>query len=197
MSSSLRVEILEGLRDIGAAEWDECAGGYNPFLRHAFLLALENNGCVGGSTTWRPQHLAVYRGNKLVGAVPLYLKFDSYGEYVFDWAWAEAYQRAGMRYYPKLVAAIPFTPVSGKRFLVAPGEDFSEIADLLTNSALQHASKLKVSSLHWLFTNEQDTRFLEDHDHLRRTGFQFHWCNNGYESFDDFLTSFSSAKRKR
>jgi predicted N-acyltransferase len=197
MNSSLRVEILDGLSEIGAGEWDDCAGSTNPFLQHAFLVALEENGCVGGSTAWRPQHLVVYRDNKLIGAVPLYLKFDSYGEYVFDWAWAEAYQRAGMQYYPKLVAAIPFTPVSGNRLLIAPGEDFAEIAVLLANSALQHARKLKVSSLHWLFTSDRDTSLLEDHNHLRRTGFQFHWCNNGYKSFDDFLASFSSAKRKK
>jgi len=197
VDNSLRVEILGDLRGIDAGAWDECAGSKNPFLQHAFLLALEESGCVGGSTTWRPQHLAVYRGNRLVGAVPLYLKFDSYGEYVFDWAWAQAYQRAGMQYYPKLVAAIPFTPVSGKRFLVAPGENFTEIAGLLTDSALQHARKLNVSSLHWLFTSGQDTQLLEQHDHLRRTGYQFHWCNEGYESFDDFLVSFSSTKRKK
>lgn len=197
MSNSLRVEVHEDLHEIGADEWDECAGSDNPFLNHAFLVALENCGCVGSNTAWQPQHLAVYRGNKLVGAVPLYLKFDSYGEYVFDWAWAEAYQRAGMRYYPKLVVAVPFTPVTGKRLLVAPGEDFIEVAGLLINSALQHASKLKVSSLHWLFTSEQDTRLLEDRDHLRRTGFQFHWCNDRYASFDEFLASLSSVKRKK
>ncbi|MFV1996878.1 MAG: GNAT family N-acetyltransferase [Acidiferrobacterales bacterium] len=197
MSSSLRIEVREGLREIDAGEWDDCAGSNNPFLLHAFLVALEENGCVGSSTTWRPQHLVIYRGDRLVGAVPLYLKFDSYGEYVFDWAWAQAYERAGMQYYPKLVAAIPFTPVSGKRFLVAPGEDFAEIAGLLMDGALQHARQLKVSSLHWLFTSQQDTQLLAHHNHLRRTGYQFHWFNDNYESFDDFLASFSSAKRKK
>ena len=197
MDSSLRVEVLDDLHQIDASEWDNCAGSKNPFLRHAFLVALEKHGCVGSNTAWRPQHLAVFRGDRLVGAVPLYLKFDSYGEYVFDWAWADAYQRAGMQYYPKLVAAVPFTPVSGKRMLVAPGEDFTEIAGLLVDSALQHARNLKVSSLHWLFTPEADTLLLEDHDHLRRTGYQFHWCNEGYKSFDNFLASFSSAKRKK
>ncbi len=197
MNNSLRVEVLDDLRDIDAGDWDNCAGSENPFLRHAFLLALEKHGCVGSNTAWRPQHLAAYRGDQLAGAVPLYLKFDSYGEYVFDWAWADAYQRAGMQYYPKLVAAVPFTPVSGKRMLVAPGEDFAEIAGLLVDSALQHARKLKVSSLHWLFTSEADTRLLEEHEHLRRTGYQFHWCNASYKSFDDYLASFSSAKRKK
>ncbi len=197
MNSSLRVEVLDDLREIDADDWDNCAGSENPFLRHAFLLAMEKHGCVGNGTAWRPQHLVVYRGDQFVGATPLYLKFDSYGEYVFDWAWADAYQRSGMQYYPKLVAAVPFTPVSGKRMLIAPGEDFAEIAGLLVDSALQHARKLKVSSLHWLFTSEVDTQLLENHGHLRRTGYQFHWCNEGYKSFDDFLASFSSAKRKK
>ncbi len=160
MNNSLRVEVLDDLRDIDAGDWDNCAGSENPFLRHAFLLALEKHGCVGSNTAWRQQHLAAYRGDQLAAAVPLYLKFDSYGEYVCDWAWADAYQRAGMQSYPKLVAAVPFTPVSGKRMLVAPGEDFAEIAGLLVDSALQHARKLKVSSLHWLFTSEADTRLL-------------------------------------
>lgn len=197
MHNTLRVEIVDDLRAIDAGDWDRCAGTENPFLRHAFLSALENHDCVGNNTAWRPQHLVVYRGKRLAGAVPLYLKFDSYGEYVFDWAWADAYQRSGMHYYPKLVAAVPFTPVSGNRLLIAPAEDRAEIAGLLVDSALQHAHKLKVSSLHWLFTSEADTHLLQDHGHLRRTGYQFHWSNQGYQSFDDFLASFSSAKRKK
>lgn len=197
MSNTLRVEMIDGLHRIDATQWDHCAGNENPFLRYAFLAALEKHGCVGNATAWRPQHLVVCRKNRLVGAVPLYLKFDSYGEYVFDWAWADAYQRAGMHYYPKLVAAIPFTPVSGNRILVAPDEEYLEIANLLAASALNLAKKLKVSSLHWLFTSEVDTTLLEEHSHLRRTGYQFHWHNNNYKSFDDFLASFSSAKRKK
>jgi len=197
MSDSLRAVIVEDLRDINADHWNTCAGTENPFLQHAFLLALQETGCVGGNSAWRPQHVALYRGNQLAGAVPLYLKFDSYGEYVFDWAWADAYQRAGVQYYPKLVSAVPFTPVSGKRLLVSLGEDYKEIAGHLVRHVLSVARKLEVSSLHWLFCSDQDTLFLEGHSHLRRTGYQFHWCNNGYESFDDFLASFSSAKRKK
>jgi len=185
------------LRTVDPDQWDNCAGNDLPFLRHAFLAALETHGCVGNNTGWRPQHLLATRGGQLAGATPLYLKYDSYGEYVFDWAWADAWQRAGMDYYPKLVAAVPFTPVSGARILVAPGEDYNQISDLLVGAALELAQKLKVSSLHWLFTTEHDTRLLQDHHHLRRTGYQFHWRNDGYTSFDDFLTSFSSAKRKK
>lgn len=197
MSGTLQVEIVENLRAVDPGQWDSCAGNGNPFLRHAFLTALEEHGCVGSNTGWLPQHLVVYSHNRLAGAVPLYLKFDSYGEYVFDWAWADAYQRAELNYYPKLVAAIPFTPVTGSRILIAPGEDTAQISRLLVDGALGLAHKLKVSSLHWLFTSERDTRLLEDHDHLRRTGYQFHWSNNNYTSFDDFLVSFSSAKRKK
>ena len=197
MSTTLSVEIIEDLRAVDPDQWDSCAGNNLPFLRYAFLAALEAQGCVGSNTGWRPQHLLVTRGKQLVGATPLYLKYDSYGEYVFDWAWADAWQRAGMNYYPKLVAAVPFTPVSGARILVAPSEDYEQIAGLLVGAALELAKRLKVSSLHWLFTTERDTRLLEDHDHLRRTGYQFHWCNDAYTSFDDFLASFSSAKRKK
>ena len=196
-NNTIRLEVIDDLHNIDAGDWDRCAGNENPFLCHAFLLALENQGCVGSDTAWRPQHLTTYRGNRLAGVVPLYLKFDSYGEYVFDWAWADAYQRSGMHYYPKLVAAVPFTPVSGKRLLVTPDEDIDEIAQFLVDGALQLARHLKVSSLHWLFTSESDTRLLENHDHLRRTGYQFHWRNNSYNSFNDFLASFSSAKRKK
>jgi hypothetical protein len=161
------------------------------------LLALEQTGCVGDGTAWQPRHLLLIEKGTLVGAVPLYLKYDSYGEYVFDWAWANAYQQNGLSYYPKLVAAVPFTPVTGSRMLANPGEHQDTIRRQLIEAALALANSLNVSSLHWLFTPSSETGLLVQHQHLKRTGYQFHWANAGYSSFDDFLETFSSSKRKK
>ena len=191
----MRLSVLNSLDEITAADWNRLAGDANPFLRHEFLAALERHGCVGAEAGWIPQHLAAFEQGRLVGAVPMYLKDNSYGEFVFDWAWADAYRRNGLRYYPKLVVAVPYTPATGSRLLLA--EDAPQIADALIAGALEHAQRLKVSSLHWLFTTEQDTRRLEAHGLMRRTGCQFHWHNQGYRDFDDFLALFTAEKRKK
>ncbi len=184
-----------------AKEWNRLIEGDNPFVRYEFLAALERTGCVNGKTGWTPQYLVVHADGpgqgKLLGAVPLYLKYHSYGEYVFDWAWANAYARAGYEYYPKLVAAAPFTPATGPRLLLASGRDEEKIADLLIQGALAAAQNTRVSSLHWLFTNDADTRRLEAHGMMRRVGCQFHWLNPGYRDFEDFLSSFTAHKRKK
>lgn len=193
----MRLALHTHLDDIPARAWNALAGDINPFLRHEFLAALERHGCVGTEAGWVPQHLAVYDGERLLGAAPLYLKDNSYGEFVFDWAWASAYQRAGLPYYPKLVAAVPYTPVSGPRLLVADTLQKEAVADTLIQGAIEHARQLKVSSLHWLFTSERDTERLEQQGLLRRTGCQFHWHNHGYADFNDFLAGFSAEKRKK
>lgn len=189
------LSILNSLDEVTATDWNSLAGDANPFLRHEFLAALERHSCVGAAAGWIPQYLAAFEQDRLVGAAPMYLKDNSYGEFVFDWAWADAYRRSGLRYYPKLVVAVPYTPATGARLLLA--EDTPQIADALIAGALEHAQRLKVSSLHWLFTTEQDTRRLEAHGLMRRTGCQFHWHNQGYRDFDDFLAQLTAEKRKK
>ena len=188
------VRVHESIDHIPAADWNRVAATSNPFLQHAFLAALEHNDCVGARFGWLPQHLAVYdTDNVLVGAAPLYLKNNSYGEFVFDWAWADAYERAGGAYYPKLVAAVPYTPATGPRLLAAD----PEVQRLLLDGALEHARQLQVSSLHCLFPPECEVELMERAGLMRRTGCQFHWRNRGYRDFDDFIASFSAQKRKK
>ncbi len=193
----MQLRIVEALDDIAAADWNALSGDGNPFLCHAFLTALEHHQCVGERFGWLPRHLAVYDQERLVGAVPLYLKDNSYGELVFDWAWADAYQRAGLRYYPKAVVAIPYTPATGPRLLLHPGADADRVADVLIDAALGLSRELGLSSLHWLFTNAADTRRLQSRDFLLRKGVQFHWHNPGYRDFDEFLDRFTAQKRKK
>jgi predicted N-acyltransferase len=193
----LQILLTDTLDSIDADQWNRLAGAANPFVRHEFLAALEHSGCVGDGTAWEPRHLLLQDDGQLIGAVPLYLKHDSYGEYVFDWAWANAYQQNGLAYYPKLVSAIPFTPVTGPRILCHPDQAREQIQSRLADAALALAQSLDVSSLHWLFTPDKDTQLLEQHSHLRRTGYQFHWANNNYPTFDAFLATFSSSKRKK
>jgi predicted N-acyltransferase len=194
----MHTTVATSLDRITATEWNRLlpADG-NPFLRHEFLAALERHGCVGERWGWLPRHLLAYEGTKVVGAAPLYLKYNSYGEFVFDWSWAEAYRRAGLAYYPKLVAAVPYTPVTGPRLLVAPDADTAGVRSALTDAALELARELKASSLHWLFTDPEETRHLAAAGLARRMGCQFHWCNRGYRDFDDFLDGFTAAKRKK
>jgi uncharacterized protein len=193
----MEIQLHTSLEGIGATEWNALAGTESPFLRYEFLMALERHGCVGPRHGWLPRHITVRRDGRLVGAVPLYLKDNSYGEFVFDWAWAEAYRRASLPYYPKLVAAVPYTPATGSRLLVAEDAGARRVADTLIAAALELARELRVSSLHWLFPKEDEVRRLEVHGLMRRTGVQFHWANEGYRDFDDYLDAFSAEKRKK
>ncbi len=193
----MRLRVLEGLDAVTPAAWNRLAGTANPFTRHEFLAALEHNGCVGERFGWWPRHLAVEDdAGALVGACPLYVKDNSYGEFVFDWAWADAYQRAGLRYYPKLVCAVPYTPVTGPRLLVAPEADPGAVRRLLAQGAMELAEALGASSVHWLFTDEAETDALEALGPLRRMGIQYHWHNRGYRDFQDFLDALSARRRK-
>jgi predicted N-acyltransferase len=197
----MHLSVIDNLKNVMATGWNELVGTSNPFLRHEFLAALEFSGCANPKTGWQPQHLVVHEDGplqgRLLGAAPMYLKNHSYGEYVFDWAWANAYAQAGEKYYPKLVVGVPFTPVSGPRLLVAPAADAATIKTHLIQAALQHMQVTGASSLHWLFVTEADAGLLETEGHLLRTGFQFHWSNPGYRDFDDFLSSFTAGKRKK
>lgn len=191
------VEVTDRIASVAAAEWDACAGADNPFLAHAFLEALEASGSATGEEGWLPQHLLLREaGGRLVGAVPLYLKSHSYGEYVFDHGWADAYERAGGSYYPKLQCAVPFTPVPGPRLLVRPGADGERVRATLVAGLTTLARRLKVSSVHVTFPTEAEWRLLGESGFLLREGTQFHWENLGYASFEDFLGALASRKRK-
>lgn len=197
----MHVNVVDRLDKIPAIEWNTLAGDGNPFLRHEFLSAMETTGCVCPKTGWLPQHLVIYEADplqgRLLGALPMYLKNHSYGEYVFDWAWANAYAHAGEKYYPKLVVSVPFTPVGGPRLLVATGSDSARIRAELIQGATRHMQETGASSLHWLFVTDEDARLLETEGCLLRTGFQFHWSNPGYRDFEDFLSTFTAEKRKK
>ncbi len=191
--------LIADLGEIGAEAWNALAGAANPFLRHEFLRTLELSGSVGGETGWLPRHLVVEDVDGTpIGAVPLYVKAHSYGEYVFDHGWAEAWERAGGHYYPKLVAAVPFTPVPGPRILVGPDEpDFvAARRQAVAETLIAAAQQLNVSSLHINFIEPEDRAALAECGCLLRLGYQFHWENRGYKSFEDFLGALSSRKRK-
>jgi predicted N-acyltransferase len=193
---SLNLERLTSIKQIDRASWNELAGG-DPFLRHEFLAALETSGCVGARTAWEPAYLVVRSAGALVGALPLFVKHDSRGEFVFDWSWADAYERMGRSYYPKLVASIPFTPATGERLLVKAGANGAAVTARLIDATRAVATELDASSVHFLFPNDRRRCLLDEHGFLSRKSCQFHWQNDGYADFDDFLERFSSAKRKK
>ena len=186
------LKIIEDLADIHAAEWDALAGD-DPFVSHAYLLALQQSGCTTTQFGWQAQFITLWQDGKLQGAMPLYLKMNSYGEHVFDWAWADAYHRHGLHYYPKLVCTVPFAPVTGPRLLARS----DKVRALLLGTALQLARDLGVSSLHCLFLNETDTRETQALGMMLRQDVQFHWQNHDYNDFENFLAALSRDKRKR
>jgi uncharacterized protein len=197
----IAVEVVSKISAIDAAAWDACANPalshYNPFVSHAFLLALEQSKSVSAATGWHPQHLVVRDPSGAVGAcMPLYLKSHSQGEYVFDHAFANALHRAGGQYYPKLQAAVPFTPVPGRRMLVRPDLSVETYTQVLAEAGLTLAQKLSCSSLHVTFLSEPEWSALGSSGFLQRTDQQFHWANRGYQGFDDFLATLASRKRK-
>jgi predicted N-acyltransferase len=199
--TEFRNRTLDRAAAMTAAEWDSIANPSNealphPFTRHAFLTALEESGSATARKGWRPAHLVLQRENKAVGLLPLYEKTHSYGEYVFDHAWADAFTRAGGRYYPKLQASIPFTPVTGPRFLIADGEERDAVSMALMNAAVAEVAARRASSLHITFLPEAQARLAARCGWLVRNDQQFHWENRGYDSFDSFLSDLSSAKRK-
>jgi predicted N-acyltransferase len=194
---SLTFRTLAGIDDVAAADWNALDLRGVPFLRHEFLAALEHAGCVGDGTGWRPRHVIVRRGTRVVGAMPLYEKTHSWGEFVFDFGWAQAYSRHGLRYYPKLVGATPFTPASGPRLLVAPGEDAGEVRAALLGAARETMRELGASSLHVQFAADEDAEWLERRGLLGRVDCQFHWQNRDYADFEAFLGTFTADKRKK
>ncbi len=186
------LKIVENLADVSAASWDALAKD-DPLLSHAYFYALQESGCAMPQYGWRAQFITLWQGDKLAGAMPLYLKMNSYGEHVFDFAWADAYHRHGLDYYPKLVCTVPFTPVTGRRFLAAS----DEVRRLLLRAALNYAKETGVSSLHGLFLNDADAAVAQAEGMMLRQDVQFHWQNANYRDFDDFLAALSRDKRKR
>jgi hypothetical protein len=190
-----RTHIVSSMSEIGQAAWDGLAlrqDRTNPFLSYAFLDALHASSSAAPEAGWQPQFICLYDGDELAAAMPLYVKMHSYGEYVFDWAWADAYQRNGVEYYPKLVSSIPFTPVTGPRLLARDEHARAALVAVLWHT--QQASD--VSSTHILYPPENQARQLEDAGYMLRRGVQFHWLNAGYQNFDQFLDTLERKKRK-
>lgn len=186
------VRVVTRMSDLDPVAWDALAGE-SPFVQHAFLAALEATGCIGADIGWEPVHLALFRDDRLEAAMPLYVKHHSWGEFVFDFGWADAYRRHGLSYYPKLVCCVPFSPVPGPRLLARNDGDRAA----LIQAALTLTRDLNASSFHILFPTEPDHTALNATSLLHRSGFQFHWHNAGYARFDDFLAALTHDKRKK
>jgi hypothetical protein len=208
MTVELNIRIASSLAEIPAAVWDACAGGFstelstrgqppNPFISHAFLSSLEQSKSVGARTGWRPQHLiAETADGEVLGVAPCYAKSHSQGEYVFDHGWADAFERAGGDYYPKLQVAVPFTPVTGPRLLARPGPLADSVRGALGDALAQVTKANGLSSAHVTFLTKDEWDLLGDRGYLQRTDQQFHWENGRYATFDDFLGALNSRKRK-
>lgn len=200
-AASVVIKVVPSITDVPAHAWDACAvsdpATRNPFVTHAFLKALEDAKCVGGRSGWLPQHLVLDDADGSVsGVAPAYVKSHSQGEYIFDHGWADAYERAGGNYYPKLQLAVPFTPVPGPRLLVRPGARRDEREVLLAMGAVELAKRHRLSSVHLTFLTQGEWGRLADAGFLQRTGKQYHWSNDGYATYDDFLATLASRKRK-
>ncbi|MGQ7845122.1 GNAT family N-acetyltransferase [Granulosicoccus sp. 3-233] len=240
MKQQLQLEVRDSLEAVPAAHWNALCDDGNPFLRHEFLHTLDQTGCLGESTGWYPRYFLLWDGDEdsreLIGGVPAYVKTNSYGEFVFDWAWAEAYERHQMEYYPKLVSSIPFTPATGQRLLVRADQPYEQTVSLMARAVRQFADSQGYSSVHYLFLTERESAILsavepvatdqqaesasEDgtapatsgddaaqtageseqppqaNDHLKRIDCQYHWQNDNYSDFDDFLALCTSRRRK-
>ncbi len=189
-------EFITSLGQLPAASWNGICGTDYPFLRHEFLHGLETSGCTTAETGWQPCHLVLRQGDAIAALMPLYLKSHSYGEYVFDWSWSDAWRQRGLAYYPKLLTAIPFTPATGPRLCTASGADTALCTGAAIGAVEKLAGQQDVSSWHLLFPEEALSETLLDAGMHRRAATQFHWFNEDYDSFDDFLESFNSRKRK-
>lgn len=228
MNHQLLLEVRDSLAEISAAHWNALSTDGNPFLRHEFLHTLDATGCLGDATGWYPRYFLLWTSDdesrELIAAVATYIKTNSYGEFVFDWSWAEAYERNKMEYYPKLVCSIPFTPATGQRLLVRADQPYDQTVQLLARAIRQFADSQKLSSVHYLFLTERESRLLSAvepasagsealdrvpeagdtsvtqadsaSDHLRRIDCQYHWHNDDYSDFEDFLARCTSRRRK-
>lgn len=192
------LRVLDRVREVPQATWDALLGDESsPFVEWDWLDLLEETGCVGGDTGWLAAHLSLWRGDALVAVAPSYVKGHSEGEFVFDWGWAEAAERMGARYYPKVLVAVPFTPATGDRVLVAPGEDRVEVTHVMAAAARQWCERVGAGGVHVLFPREEEAIAWEQAGYLRREGFQFHWFREGARTFDEYLARFTSKQRNQ
>lgn len=191
------IAIVRKMSEVSAQEWDFLADGTSPFVKWDWLDVLERTRCVDEQTGWLPHHLVVKRGGKIIAACPMYLKLHSMGEFVFDYEWADAAQRLGIQYYPKMLVGVPFTPVMGRRFLTAQGENRAELIRLMGQALSKIAHDNKISSVHVNFCLDDERQALEAVGFLSRLGLQFHWQNRSFSSFDDYLGSFRSDRRNK
>ncbi len=189
--------MLEGVATVPRDAWNALVGDESPFLEWDWLASLEEAGCVGPETGWQPRPLVVRDGARLLAACPLYVKGHSEGEFVYDWGWADAAERAGIRYYPKLLVGVPFTPVTGARFLVAEGEDRALWIQRLGAALRELCLANELSGVHVNFCREAETKPLAEGDYQLRLGIQYHWHNAGYTNFEDYLTRFRSKRRNQ
>jgi predicted N-acyltransferase len=194
--SKYTFKFSTSIEKIGQTIWDGLADGSSPFCQYSFLHALETSKSVGGKSGWQPFHLVIYQNSEPVGILPLYKKTHSYGEYVFDFAWANAYEQHGINYYPKLVAAIPFTPVTGARLMLSVNVDKQQLLPFLCQEITDQLALSDMSSMHWLFVEQDISKLLQEHGQVQRQAVQFQWINRQYSSFEDYLTHFNSRKRK-
>lgn len=194
--SMYHITTIDSLTAVSADEWNAVAGNNYPFTRYEFLNILESTGCADADSGWQAHHILVRRDQRLIAVMPLYLKSHSYGEYVFDWSWADAYQRHGRKYYPKLLGAIPFTPATGPRLCIVDGENTSVIVQQIIDTLCIRMARSNISSLHILFPQPELRADLLQAGLSERSGVQYHWFNHNFSCFDDFLATFNSRKRK-
>ena len=193
---TLKVDLADSVTSLDRQSWDALVGGM-PLLSHAFLSALEESKSIGNGTGWQSCPMLVFDDEALVGGLPLYVKSHSYGEYVFDWAWAEAYEKNGLNYYPKLIAAIPFSPITSQRLLVASVNNASQIQSLMVETLEEITRSNQFSGAHVLFPNEDSAKVLSEANWLQRHGVQFQWKNESFENFEGFLSQLTQEKRKK
>ncbi|XXF78470.1 GNAT family N-acetyltransferase [Myxococcaceae bacterium GXIMD 01537] len=195
-ADDIRLRILESITDVPAAAWDALAGAHAPpFVRHAWLAALEESGSASERSGWAPHHLTLWRGEQLVAASPAYRKFHSMGEYIYDFAWADFADRLGVEYYPKLLIGAPLSPATAPRFLIAEGEDVTDLRHALLEAAIESAREEGCSSVHVLYPTAEEADFLEADGLARRVTLQFHWKNPGYGTYEDYLSRFDAKRR--
>src|SRR5262245_45017540 len=195
MANAVTLKIIRKISEVAKQDWDGLGFGTSPFLRWDWLDSLERSGCVEERTGWLPHHIVVENGASVVAACPMYLKTHSMGEFVFDYEWAEAAHRAGIQYYPKMLVGVPFTPVTGHRFLTAAGEDRDALIQFMGQALAKIAADNKISSVHVNFCLADERAALEGVDFIARNGIQYHWQNRKFASFDDYLASFRSDRR--
>ena len=194
---SYNVKIHKSISEINKENYNSIQDENNPFFEFDFLNTLELSNCIGPGTGWEPKYLVLYDKENIIGSLAFFIKTDSYGEFIFDWEWARAYEQAGLYYYPKAVLAIPFTPTNGTRIFIHPEYDYDECAELMVSELVNFCSSNNLSSIHCLFVNEKEQRTFNNAGFLQRITHQYHWHNRNYDHFDDFLSDLKSSKRKQ